>query len=163
MHMVLYNNSLLVLIQDMILVMGKTIPIRGGHFLTLKATAVIIWKTQRLPFEMVHQVLMAIEPTTKGNKEGGMSPIKNVRGWATACEQIRQHISDYQWGPLAQQICHDLKELLNVAPILETAAKYEKFLDEYFDVMSRDDPQHWFPNEKSASSGLAREKKRAQK
>ena len=74
-----------------------------------------------------------------------------------------EHISDYQWGSLAQQICRDLKELLNVAPDLETAAEYGKVLDEYFDVMSRDDPQHWIPNEKSASSGLARGEKRTQK
>ena len=31
--------------------------IRGGHFLTLKAAAVTLWKTQRLPFEIVYQVL----------------------------------------------------------------------------------------------------------
>ena len=49
--------------------MGKRFPfgtpechIRGGHFLTLKAAAVTLWNTQRLPFEMIYQVLMAIEP-----------------------------------------------------------------------------------------------------
>ena len=84
-----------------------------------------------------------------------MAPEKK-RSWVeTACEQIRQHISDYQWGSLAQQICRDLKELLNVAPGPETAAKHEKVLDEYFEFMSRDDPQLWISNEKSAGSELA--------
>ena len=82
--------------------------------------------------------------------------------------QIRQYISECHWGSLADQICRDLKELLNVAPDSDTAAKYEKVLlniqNEYFDVMSRDDPQHWLPNEKARKlieEKLAREKKRA--
>ena len=50
-------------------------------------------------------------------------------------------------GSLAQQICRDLKELLNVAPDTITAAKHEKVLDEHFDIMRRSDPQHWIPNE----------------
>ena len=84
--------------------------------------------------------------------------------------QIRQYISDCHWGSLAKQVCLDLKELLNVAPDLDTAANYEKVLlsiqNEYFDALSRDDFQHWFPNEKAmklTEEKLAREKKRAQK
>jgi hypothetical protein len=71
-------------------------------------------------------------------------------------------------GPrLAEQLCRDLKELLNVAPDPETAAKYEKVLldiqNEYFDTTSHDDPQHWFPNSRArqlTEEKLAREKKR---
>ncbi len=84
--------------------------------------------------------------------------------------QIRQCISDCHWGRLAEQVCRDLKELLNVAPDPDTAANYEKVLlsiqNEYFDAISREDPQHWFPNEKArklTEEILAREKKRAQK
>lgn len=84
--------------------------------------------------------------------------------------QIRQYISDCHWSRLAEQVCRDLKELLNVAPDLDTAANYEKVLlsiqNEYFDVISRDDPEHWFPNEKArkiTEEKMAREKKRAQK
>ena len=84
-----------------------------------------------------------------------MSP-KKRRSWVeTTREQIRQHISDDQWGSLAQQICRDLKEWLNVAPDPIIAAEYEKVRHEYFDIMSRNDPQHWITNEKSASSELA--------
>ena len=84
--------------------------------------------------------------------------------------QIRQYISDCHWARLAEQVCRDLKELLNVAPDSDTAANYEKVLlsiqNEYFDVISRDDPQHWVPNEKARKliqEKLVREKKRAQK
>jgi len=42
--------------------------------------------------------------------------------------QIRQYISECRWPPLAQQICRDLKELINVAPDPDTAANYEKVL-----------------------------------
>ena len=84
--------------------------------------------------------------------------------------QIRQHISDCHFSSLAEQICRDLKELLNVAPDQETAVKYERVLlstqEEYFDVMSRDDPQYWFPNEKARKliqEKLARDNKRAKK
>jgi len=84
--------------------------------------------------------------------------------------QIRQNISDCYWGRLASTICRDLKELLSVAPDADTAANYEKVLlsirNEYFDVLSRDDPQYWIPNEKAKKlieEKLAREKKRAQK
>jgi len=42
----------------------------------------------------------------------------------------------------------------NVTPE-DTAADYEKVLlsihKEYFDAMSHDDPEHWFPNEKPGS------------
>ena len=83
--------------------------------------------------------------------------------------QIRHYISDCHWGRLAEQVCRDLKELLNVTPDSDTAASYEKVLlsiqNEYFDVISRDDPQHWFPNEKArklTEEKLARGKKRAQ-
>ncbi|KAI9787510.1 MAG: hypothetical protein M1839_000040 [Geoglossum umbratile] len=68
------------------------------------------------------------------------------------------------------QVCRDLRELLNVAPDPDTAANYEKVLlsiqNEYFDVISRDDPEHWFPNEKArkiTEEKMAREKKQAQK
>lgn len=84
--------------------------------------------------------------------------------------QIRQYISDCHWSRLAEQVCRDLKELLNVAPDPDTAANYEKVLlsiqNEYFDVISRDDPEHWFPNEKArkiTEEKMAREKKRAEK
>ena len=56
-----------------------------------------------------------------------------------------------------------------MAPDEDTAAKYEKVLmsiqSEYFDVMSRDDPEDWFANEKAKKLNqerLTREKKRAQ-
>jgi len=84
--------------------------------------------------------------------------------------QIRQYISECHWGRLAEQVCRDLKELHNVAPDTDTAANYEKVLlsiqNEYFDLISRDDPQHWFSNEKAkklTEEKVAREKKRAQK
>lgn len=84
--------------------------------------------------------------------------------------QIRQHISNCHWGRLAEQVCRDLQELLDVAPDPDTAANYKKVLltiqNEYFDVISRDDPQHWFSNEKArklTEENMAREKKRAQK
>ena len=83
--------------------------------------------------------------------------------------QIRQYISDCHWGSLAQQICRNLKELLNLGPDAETAKEYEKVLlsirEEYFDVMSHDEPQHWLPNEnarKLIEDKLARDERRAQ-
>ena len=82
--------------------------------------------------------------------------------------KIRQYIFDCHWVSLAQQICRDLKEILNVAPDMETAAKYEKVLlniqDEYFEVLSRDDHQYWLPNEKMRKlmqDKVAREKERS--
>ena len=82
--------------------------------------------------------------------------------------QVRQYISDCYWVSLADQICRDLKELLNVGPP-DIVKEYEKVLlcirDEYFDVMSRDEPQHWVPNEKARKlivEKLAREEKQAQ-
>ncbi|KAI4127372.1 MAG: hypothetical protein LQ338_003248, partial [Usnochroma carphineum] len=67
--------------------------------------------------------------------------------------QIRQYISNCHWASLAEQVCRDVKELVNVAPDPDTAAKYERVLvsikDEYFEVLSRDDPQHWLPNAKA--------------
>ena len=67
--------------------------------------------------------------------------------------QIRQYIIDCRWSRLADQICRDVKELLNVAPNGDTAANYEKvFLsiqNEYFDIISRDDSEGWFPNERA--------------
>jgi hypothetical protein len=84
--------------------------------------------------------------------------------------QIREYISECRWGRLAEQVCRDLKELLNVAPDPDTAANYEKVIlsirNEYFDVISRDDPDYWFPNEKArklAEEKMAREEKRARK
>ena len=96
-----------------------------------------------------------------------------IKEWAernrTFHNQIRQYISDCHWSSLAEQVCRDLNELLNVAPDPDTAASYEKVLlsiqNEYFNAISRDDPQHWFPNEKArklTEERLAREKKRAQ-
>ena len=59
--------------------------IKGGPFRTLKMAAVTLRKTPRLPIEMVHQVLMAVEPTTRGNKGSCMSP-EEKRLWVeTAC------------------------------------------------------------------------------
>ena len=97
-----------------------------------------------------------------------------IQEWAernrTFHNQIRQHILDCRWSLLAEQICRDLKELLNVAPDLDTANKYERVLlsirNEYFDAMDRADPESWFPNEKAkklTQERVAREKKRAQK
>jgi hypothetical protein len=84
--------------------------------------------------------------------------------------QSRQNISDCHWGRLAEQVYRDLKEMLNVAPDPDTAANYEKVLlsiqNEYFDVISRDDPQHWFPNKKArklTEEKMAREEKRTRK
>ena len=97
-----------------------------------------------------------------------------IREWAERNRifhnQIRQYISDCDCSYLAEQICRDLKELLNVAPDPDTAANYEKVLlsiqNEYFDVISRDNPKYWFPNDqarKMSEEKIAREKKRAQK
>lgn len=84
--------------------------------------------------------------------------------------QIREYISHCHWARLAEQVCRDLKELINVAPDQDTAANYEKVLlsirNEYFDALSRDDPQHWFPNKKArklTEEKVAREKKQAEK
>ena len=74
-----------------------------------------------------------------------------ISEWAernrTFHNQIREYIADCHWPRLAEQLCRDLKELLNVAPDPETATKYEKVLldiqNEFFDTMSHDDPQHW--------------------
>ncbi|KAI9772749.1 MAG: hypothetical protein M1840_000344 [Geoglossum simile] len=97
-----------------------------------------------------------------------------IKEWAernrTFHNHIRQYISECRWPRLAEQICRDLKELLNVAPDPDTAANYEKVLlsiqNEYFDVMIRDDPDYWYPNEKAremVAEKMAREKKWAQK
>ena len=80
-----------------------------------------------------------------------------IKEWAkrnrTFHNQVRQYISDCHWSSLAEQVCRDLKELLKIADNPETAAKYEEVLisirNEYFIVMTRDDPQHWVPNEKA--------------
>lgn len=84
--------------------------------------------------------------------------------------QTREYISDCRWVNLAEQICRDLKELIKVAPDRETATNYEKVLlsirNECFDVMSRDDPQYWFPSDKAkrlSMDKLKKDKKRAQK
>ena len=83
--------------------------------------------------------------------------------------QIRQYISDCHWAHLAEQVCRDLKELLHVAPDPHTAANYKEVLltiqIEYFNVINRDDPQHWIPNEnarKLTEGKMVKEKKRAQ-
>ena len=77
--------------------------------------------------------------------------------------QIRQYISDCHWSKLAEQICRDLKELINVAPDEDTARNYGKAIvdiqGEYFEVMSRDDPQTWFPNGKARKLTLEKVKK----
>jgi uncharacterized protein VirK/YbjX len=50
------------------------------------------------------------------------------------------------WSNLAEQLCRDLKELLNVVPDAETAENYENALlsihKEYFNVMSWDNLNH---------------------
>lgn len=69
--------------------------------------------------------------------------------------QIRQNIFARRWSLIAEQLCRDLKELLNILPDLKTAENYERVLliirDEYFDVLNRDDPQHWILNENARS------------
>lgn len=96
-----------------------------------------------------------------------------IKEWAernrTFHNQARQYISDCHWGSLAEQISRDLKELLNVEPDRDTAAKYEQVLlsirSEYFDVITQDDPQHWIPNEearKLTREKMAKDKKKAQ-
>ncbi|KAL8721791.1 MAG: hypothetical protein Q9225_001591 [Loekoesia sp. 1 TL-2023] len=84
--------------------------------------------------------------------------------------QIRDYISDCHWPRLAKQLHRDLKELINVAPDPDTAASYERVLlsirNEYFNVKSRDDPQHWIPNDKACKlidEKIEREEKRARK
>ena len=79
-----------------------------------------------------------------------------------------QHIFDCYWPCLAEQLCRDLKELLNAAPP-DTATMYENVLlsiqTQYLMVMSRDDPGYWFANEKAkklTKEKPVREKKRAQ-
>jgi len=95
-----------------------------------------------------------------------------IKEWAdrnrTFLNQIRQYISDCHWPALAEQVCRDLKELLNVTDP-DTAANNEKALlsiqNEYFNVIDRDDPQYWFPNERAVKlteEKMARRKKRAQ-
>ena len=79
--------------------------------------------------------------------------------------QIRQFISECRWTKIAERICRDIKELINVTDDLETAKQYESVLvrlrDTYFDVMDRNDPEQWFPNEKA--KGLSAEKVRREK
>ena len=82
----------------------------------------------------------------------------------------REYIKQCQWHSLAQQACRDLKEILNVAPDEATAQNYEKVIlsiqSEYFNVVDRDNPQHWFPNDKAirlTQEKANREKKRAGK
>lgn len=84
--------------------------------------------------------------------------------------QIREYISNCRFPRLAEQICRDLKEILNIAPDSTTATNYEKVLlyirNEYFDAISRDDPQHWFPNEKArklTQEKVARDEESARK
>ena len=38
--------------------------VRGGHFILLKAAGVTLWKLQRLPIEIVENILLAIQPTS---------------------------------------------------------------------------------------------------
>ena len=79
-----------------------------------------------------------------------------MKEWAeknrTIHNQIRQYISDCHWPRLAERLCRDLKELLNVVPP-DTATMYENVLfsiqTEYFGVMSRDVPEYWVANEKT--------------
>ncbi|KAL8823161.1 MAG: hypothetical protein Q9191_006118 [Dirinaria sp. TL-2023a] len=84
--------------------------------------------------------------------------------------KVREHISECRWAPLAQQLCRDLKELINVISDEETAAKYEKVLvsirDEYFALTSHDNPDHWIPSAKATEltqSFLRAKKKKVQK
>ncbi|KAI9827076.1 MAG: hypothetical protein M1826_006440 [Phylliscum demangeonii] len=117
----------------------------------------------------------AVGGSTEVQKAAGeLGPPKTsltIKEWAernrTFDNQIRQYVTDCHWFDLAQQICRDLHELVNVAPDLDTAAKYEKVLvgirEDYFDVISDDDPHYWFPNEtakKLSQEKAARDKKR---
>lgn len=81
--------------------------------------------------------------------------------------QIRQCISDCHWTKLAEQICRDLKDLINVAPDEDTARYYEKVIvniqEEYFDITSRDDPNDWLPNEKARKLRLEKQAKEKEK
>lgn len=97
-----------------------------------------------------------------------------IKEWAernrTFHNQTRQYIHDCHWGSLAEQISRDLKELLNVEPDRDTAAKYEQVLlsirSEYFNVITQDDPQHWIPDEKATKlirERMAKDEKKAQK
>lgn len=83
---------------------------------------------------------------------------------------IREYINDCHWARLAEQIGRDLKELLNVTDDEATRTNYEKAIldirNEFFDVISPDDPQHWFPNDRArrlTRERLEREQKRAKK
>ena len=83
---------------------------------------------------------------------------------------IRQYISECRWHYVAKQICHDLKELPNVAPDHDTAVKYERVLlkirSDYFNVKDPYDPDYWVPNEKAIKlmeEKVAKDKKKAEK
>ncbi|KAI9773114.1 MAG: hypothetical protein M1840_008235 [Geoglossum simile] len=94
---------------------------------------------------------------------------KHVNGWRKTASFTTNFANIYpncHWRRVAEQVCRDLKELLDVAPDPDTAANYEKVLlsiqKEYFDVIGCDDPEYWFPNEKArkmAEEKMAREKK----
>jgi hypothetical protein len=82
--------------------------------------------------------------------------------------QVRQYVTDCHWPALAEQIWRDLKELPNAVVDPDDLAKYETVLvsvqKEYFDVLDKDDPQHWLPNQKARDllqEKVAKLKKRA--
>ena len=35
---------------------------KSGHFFLLKTAAICLWKTERLPVEIIEQILLAVEP-----------------------------------------------------------------------------------------------------
>ncbi|KAL9609238.1 MAG: hypothetical protein Q9167_005973 [Letrouitia subvulpina] len=67
--------------------------------------------------------------------------------------QIRENITDCDWTRLAEQLCRDLKELLNVEVDQDLVDQYEKvivgFRDRYFDVVNPRKVKGWFPNERA--------------
>ena len=93
-----------------------------------------------------------------------------IEEWATRNRMfhnnIRQHISDCDWHEVAKLLYRDLKELPNVAPDIDTAAKYKTVLlnirDHYFDVLDPDHYRHWLPSEEAKRlimEQIAKEKK----
>ena len=67
--------------------------------------------------------------------------------------QVRQYIIDCDWYQLARQIWRDLKELPNAIVNPDDLSKYETVLvsvqEEYLNVLSKDDPRYWVPNQKA--------------
>ena len=77
--------------------------------------------------------------------------------------RLRGHILDCYWPRVAEQVCRDLKELVNIMggdDDWDVAKGYERVMvgirDMYFRVYNRDEWQHWIPNERA--KGLSDEK-----